>query len=116
MKKGNYTIPSVRWCALFNSMDSVNVNKDALKSLALDPENTSMKDHVPSDNEFLKINDYCNLLVPIKDMTTVLGGSKYSTTSLLFPAIHYLCNEELPNNTFITYDLQCLNQELIKSV
>ena len=64
----------VRWCALFNSLDSVFTNKDALKSLTLDPENTSMKAHVPDDNEFMKIDDYCNLLVPIKDLTTILGA------------------------------------------
>ena len=33
----------VRWCSLFNCLDSVFINKDALKSLALEVENVNIK-------------------------------------------------------------------------
>ena len=104
----------VRWCSLFNCLDSVFINKDALKSLALEVENSTIKEHVPSDLEFHKIDEYCDL--PVKDLTTQLGGSKYTTASLLFPAINYLIKHELPSKDFETYEIQALNDELIKSL
>ena len=42
----------VRWCAQYDHWDSVFINKDALKSLALEVENANIKDLVPTDLEF----------------------------------------------------------------
>ena len=87
-----------------------------MKSLPLEVENNAIKEHLPSDLQFFKIGDYCSLLLPFKDLTTQLGGSNYINASLLYPAINYLVNHELPNQTFETFEMLTLNGELIKSI
>ena len=48
------------------------------------------------DGEFTLITEYCNLLAPIYELTTILSGSHYATISIIYPAIYSFVNEIIP--------------------
>ena len=84
-----------RWNTKFDQHDSISNNIDALNSLAIIPQNTSIKDFVSNEQEYILINDYCDLIFPLKDLTLMMSGQKYCTVFILFPAIYKLINFEL---------------------
>lgn len=105
---------NTRWNSTFDMLDSVLKNKDAIKLLALEPENKAIKDSVPTDVEFDMLNELCDLLFPLKNLTVMLSGQKYCTISFLFPTIYKLINYDL-NEINLSY-IQCiaLRDELLE--
>ncbi len=90
----------VRWNSTFDMIDTILINKDALISMSLERINAIIKLTTPSENEWNILEELCELLEPLKDLTTSLSASKYVTISLLYPAIYNLINYEFPNMTF----------------
>ena len=88
-------------------LDLIASNKDALNSLYLLMQNKIIKDYIPTAIEFTLINDFCELLFPLKNLTIIFSGQKYCTISILFPAIYKLIHFE-SNNLNLTTN-QCIN-------
>ena len=97
-------------------MDSITNNKDALTSLRISPQNKTLKEYVPNEQEFLLINDYCDLLFPLKNLTTLMSGQRYCTISILFPAIYKLINFEINEVELKTNQCLKLKEILISSL
>ena len=74
----------------FDMIDSILVNKDALISMSLERINEIIKQNIPNENEWLVLEELWELLEPLKELTTILSGSKYVTISLIYPAIYTL--------------------------
>ena len=107
---------STRWNTKFDQLDSITSNKDALNSLAVLPQNKSIKDYVPSEQEFSLINDYWDLLFPLKSLTVMMSGHKYCTVSLIYPAIYKLIYFELNEIELTTMQCIKLKESLISSL
>ena len=105
-----------RWNTKFDQLDSISNNKDALNSLAILPQNKSIKDFVPNEQEYILINDYCDLLFPLKNSTVMMSGQKYCTVSILFPAIYKLVNFELNDIELSTKQCIKLRESLLSSL
>ena len=99
-----------RWNSSYDMLESVLYNKEALQSLALEPENKIIKDYVPSETEFNIIDEFCELLCPMKKLTVLLSGQNYCTISLLYPTIYKLLNYELQSIN-LTFTQSCVLRE-----
>lgn len=107
---------STRWNSTYNMIDSILVNKDAIKIIGMDPAGVSIKNYVPTDDEFDLLEEFCFLLEPMYEITQTFSGSKFITTSLLFPAVYSLINHELPNIELHNNHIKLLRSELLKSI
>ena len=106
----------VRWISTFDMIDTILINKDALISMSLERINAIIKLTTPSENEWNILEKLCELLEPLKDLTTSLSASKYVTISLLYPAIYNLINYEFPNMTFKNESIIALLEDLLYSL
>ena len=93
-------------------------NEDALKNMEMNPSfSKSIQGYVPSNEEFFDLNSLCNLLQPLKELTSILSASKYCTISLLYPFIYTLIHD---NNIFSINPsdkkFHILKQNLITSI
>ena len=79
---------AIRWNSTFDMCNSMCTNEDALKTMEMNPSfSKSIQGYVPSNEEFFDLNSLCNLLQPLKELTSILSASKYCTISLLYPFI-----------------------------
>ena len=87
------------WNSTFDMIDSILSNKDALSSMMVETMCKQIKKNFPTEQEFCILNELCDLLQPLKDLTCQLSGKNYVTSSLTFPAkpkmntIHLWLNE-----------------------
>ena len=102
-----------RWNSTFKMLESIIINEDALKSMAMLPECKCIKDYVPNSEEFDLIKEICKILVPLNDLTEVLSGSRYCTISILMPSIYGLLNYELNEVNILHKDIVFLKTELL---
>ena len=105
-----------RWNSTFFMLESILINKDALKILSLDPACHVLKSYVPSDTDFEVIEDMCSLLRPLNDLTDILIGSKFISISILYATIFNLVNYELPSFEPKSFQVLALKNELIQSL
>ena len=105
-----------RWNSQYDMLDSICVNKDALKSMSLLPNiSKSIENFVPEDSEFKTIDELCDLLKPLKDLTVLLSGSDYSI-NFLYPTIYNLTNNVFPETSFNCIEIMNIRDELIKNL
>ena len=106
-----------RWNSQYDMLDSICVNKDALKTISLLPNiSKSIERYVPEDSEFKTIDELCDLLKPLKDLTVLLSGSEYCTINFLFPTIYNLTVNIYPEMNFHCIEIKNLKDELIKNL
>ena len=105
-----------RWNSIFDMIESIIINKTVLISLSLERDNGTMKKNVPSENEFIILNDLCLLLQPLKETSIIFSGSSYNTISLLYPSIYYLINTCLNELNFTNETIDGLHSVLIESL
>ena len=65
-----------------------------------------------SDKEFAIIQDLCNILEPLKELTEFLSASHYATMSIVFPALHCYANKFLPAQKTSSSEINILKNEL----
>jgi hypothetical protein len=97
--------------------DSICNNEDALTTLAkikADQKKKVLSDYLPNEDEFGILNEFCDLLEPLKEIKIILSAQKYSTISFLFPLIYTLIEETLDKIEFeykVTENLRYLLEE-----
>ena len=75
----------------YTMLDSIVSNEKALCQMLTNVTiNKSLIGHVPTDTEFILINDLCNLMFPLQDFISTIGASNYPTISFLYPLIYNL--------------------------
>lgn len=84
-----------------------------LQAMTYEPENACLRPKMLTLNEFSVLQDVCNILEPLKELTEYLSGSRYTTSSILYPAIYSLINIELPAVQMVTSEMAELRDELI---
>ncbi|CAF0998944.1 unnamed protein product, partial [Brachionus calyciflorus] len=89
-----------RWGSTYDLLHSIVINRKALKRIQHDPGCKSIVDYVPNDDELDKIEELCNVLQPLKELTTVLSAKKYVAINHLFPAVYNFINQEFKSMTF----------------
>lgn len=105
-----------RWHSTYIMLDSVYTNKAVLCSMVHEKGNENIRPNLPTDEEFNVINDYCNLLLPLKSVTSSLSGRNYVTISLMFPTIYSLINGSLDQVSLVTETVKVLRDELLDSL
>lgn len=106
-----------RWNTTLDMIYSLIVNRDSINCLRLNHKNLKFPcESYPNEKEFELLNDLYVLLQPIKDITELLSGSQYSTSSVSFPAMYDLITDELPKINITNHDVIVLRKELIKSL
>jgi hypothetical protein len=90
-----------RWNSTYEMLDTISMNKTALNELRkISLLNKNIKDFVPNDDQYELIDEFCDLLEPIKNITDILSGSNYVTISLLYPLIRDLVDDVIPKKNF----------------
>ncbi|XP_047135552.1 zinc finger BED domain-containing protein 4-like [Hydra vulgaris] len=84
---------AIRWNSQFDMIESILTNKTALDMISIEFQN--IKDYLPTATEFKVLEDLCDLLHPIKELTKLFSGNKYVTVTFLFPTLYSLLNEIL---------------------
>jgi hypothetical protein len=107
---------STRWNTTYDLLDSISCNLRALKALKLENDCSIIQSYVPSDKEFDLIDELCNLLLPLKELTNLFAGQTYCTISLLMPAIHSFTFKELPQMKFEFEEIELLRDILVESL
>ena len=69
-----------------------------------------------TSDEFEFIDEFCNLLEPLKDFTVLLSAKKYVTISFLYPLIYSLLNGTLSNIELHSQDLLDIREVLLDSI
>ncbi len=88
-----------RWNSIFDMLNSIILNKSALKSLIndrdLQRQNKTVETisrNFPRQNEFNINSDLLNLFRPLKELTLEFNAYKYTNCSILFPTIYGLAH------------------------
>ena len=76
----------------------------------------SFENYIPEDSKFKLIDELCDLLKPLKDLTVLLSGSEYCTINFLYPSLYNLINNIYPAMTFNCFEIFNLREELIKNL
>ena len=97
-------------------LDSICVNRDAIKTLSLKPENKSLKNAILNEQEFFVVEELCNILEPLKNLTESISGSFYCTNSILYPSFYNLIHYHIPGLNFTTTLIKNLRDELLDSL
>ena len=58
----------------------------------------------------------CDLLEPLKELTTVLSAQQYVTLSILYPAVYNLIHYSVPYQEFQSEQINTVKQELLISL
>ena len=106
----------VRWNSTFDMIDTLLINKDALISMSLERINSIIKQNIPTESEWNILEELCELLEPVKDLTTSLSASKYVTISLIYRAVYNLINYTFPSQTFKNDSIIAMLEDLIYSL
>ena len=104
-----------RWNTTFAMLDSIITNKDALVLISLKPENKTLKNLILNEDEFIFIDQICDILEPLSSLTDFLSGSKYATTSILYPSIYQLI-VDLEEIQVSNEMINLLKNELVHSI
>jgi hypothetical protein len=108
---------AIRWNSTYDMLDSICVNQGALTMLNMDPKyNSKIELYVPTSDEFEFIDEFCNLLEPLKDFTVLLSAKKYVTICFLYPLIYSLLNGTLSNIELHSQDLLDIREVLLDSI
>lgn len=105
-----------RWNSTYDLLDSLCCNMRALKALKLENDCSTIQSYVPSDLEFELIDQLCDLLLPLKDLTNIFAGHNYCTISLLMPAIYNLIRDKLPAMKFDFEEIESFREMLLNSL
>ena len=70
---------ATRWNSLYDMLDSICINKSALIAMQYMPTCSIISEYIPTNSEFFLIDELCNLLKPMKELTKLLSGSMYCT-------------------------------------
>ena len=97
-------------------LDALLANKDALKSMMMESICKNVRRNLPSDHEFEVLSDVCDLLQPLKDLTSQLSGQNYVTSSIAFPAVYSLINNTLMDIRISSELVNDLRNVLIKEL
>ncbi|XP_012565115.2 uncharacterized protein LOC105849309 [Hydra vulgaris] len=74
---------AIRWNSQFDMIESILTNKTALGMISIEFPN--IKDYLSTAAEFKVLEDLCDSLHPIKELTKLFSGKKYVTVTFLFP-------------------------------
>ena len=103
-----------RWSSTYDMLDAICNNKAAL-NLIFQAENSPIDSkNVLTNDEFDLIDEICNLLVPLKEITVKLSASNYVSISSLLPDIHDLVNYKIYNIKLKHAELIPIQSELVR--
>ncbi|XP_065678492.1 E3 SUMO-protein ligase ZBED1-like [Hydra vulgaris] len=105
---------AIRWNSQFDMIESILTNKTALDMISIEFQN--IKDYLPTATEFKVLEDLCDLLHPIKELTKLFSGKKYVTVTFLFPTLYSLLNEILESQPIFTELVKTFQKELLRSL
>nr|XP_047143006.1 zinc finger BED domain-containing protein 4-like [Hydra vulgaris] len=105
---------AIRWSSQFDMIESIITNKTALDMISIEFQN--IKDYLPTATEFKVLEDLCDLLHPIKELTKLFSGKKYVTVTFLFPTLYSLLNEILESQPIFTELVKTFQKELLRSL
>ena len=105
-----------RWNSIYDMLESILLNKDALTLLSLEVVGNTFKTNMPKEDEFEVIKDFYKLLQPMKDLTKFLSAWNYVTASQIYPIIHYIFKEKFANVIVSTSHIQTIKTELLHSI
>nr|XP_047144767.1 zinc finger BED domain-containing protein 4-like [Hydra vulgaris] len=105
---------AIRWNSQFDMIESILTNKTALDMISIEFQN--IKDYLPTATEFKVLEDLCDLLHPIKELTKFFSGKKYVTVTFLFPTLYSLLNEILESQPIFTELVKTFQKELLRSL
>ena len=95
-------------------IESILTNKTALDMISIEFQN--IKDYLPTANEFKVLEDLCDLLHPVKELTILFSGKKYVTVTFLFPTLYSLVNGILESQPIFTELVKTFQKELLRSL
>lgn len=107
---------NIRWNSTYDLLDSISCNMRALQALKLENDCLVIHSYVPSEKEFEMIDEICNLLLPLKELTNLFAGQTYCTISVLMPAVYNLIYKELPEMKFELIEINSFKEMLIDSL
>ena len=84
---------ATRWNSLYDSVNSVAINRQALTSIVNECTDVVLTQNFPSLNEFEILSEVCELLKPLKELTVCLRGSKFCTATMIFPTVYTLIHD-----------------------
>ena len=84
--------------------------------MSLERINATIKLYIPSETEWIILDELCELLEPLKDLTTSLSATKSVTISLIYQAIYNLINYTLQNHSFKNESIVALLDDLLYSL
>ena len=105
-----------RWNSTHDMLNSIFINRNCLISMSIEPVNSTIKDHVPKENEFTLIEELIDLLEPLNELTTNLSGKKYVSIFIIYPAIYSFINSVFPNFHPKNLEISNLKEEILKSL
>lgn len=107
---------STRWGSTHDLINSILVNKSALLAMSLLPENQLVALNLPNETEFQLLSELCDILEPLKEVTTVLSAQNNVVVTHLYPTIYSLINQTFNNMAFKTTEIQTLKEQLVNSM
>lgn len=105
-----------RWHSSLDMLDSYILNANVLRTMALKDQHASLNNHLLDEDELEFVSELCALLRPLKDVSILLGGSKYVTINHLYPTIFNLIYYELNEVSISSEKMQVLKDDLIESL
>ncbi|XP_065681569.1 zinc finger BED domain-containing protein 4-like [Hydra vulgaris] len=105
---------AIRWNSQFDMIESILTNKTALDMISIEFPN--IKDYLPTATEFKMLEDLCDMLHPIKELTKLFSGNKYVTVAFLFPTLYSLLNGILELQPIFTELVKTFQKELLRSL